>query len=765
MFMWDFDVVREFASKVFNRKDRAERALAGQNRCRAKRSGAMQRRAWLAAMLLALLWATPAKAQNGVIVRTTLGLPGLQLLCATQNCTVVGAALDGTLNQVFLLTTPLNPQTLVNILVLLPGIVDAEVDQVLSLIGATNLVPALSASLMSDRTLVAYPAGSTTMAWNSYVTQPAAGVVEVQNAQSQFHVTGSGIVADIDTGVDPSHPALQAVLLPGYDFTRNQAVGSEMTDLPPSFPQPAPCDSTTCPAPVQVNQSSAAILEQSSAAILETNTQYAAFGHGTMVMGVIHLVAPTAQLLPLKAFKSDGTANLSNIIRAIYYAVQNNADVINMSFVTTTGSTELKSALDYANQLGVIAASSAGNDGIQETVYPAALQTDVMGVASVGSTTATDGTRSTFSNFGNAIVWIAAPGEEIVTTYPFSTYAAGWGTSFSAPFVSGAGALARNLKTTLTQSETETALAQAAPLSDAGMGHGRLDLVPALQSLSGVTGSPDFTVAAAPATATVTAGNPATFTVTAAPANGFSQTVAWNCTGAPVGAACTVSPASVTLDGTHAATATVTLKTTARASLPLLPSPRSLPPISLWLTAIECLGLLVAAFLFFTLRDYAPRQRRGFAAATFLLAISLCAYACGGGGYGNGPGSGSVALSSMTLNPTSVTGGASSTGTVTLSGAAPSGGIVVSLSSSASTATVPANVTVAAGATSGTFTVNTSAVTVSTPVTITSSYAGTTKTAALTLNPAGTPAATYTLTIIGSSGSLSHSTTVQVTVD
>jgi hypothetical protein len=56
-------------------------------------------------MLLGLLWAVPTKAQNGVIVRTTLGAPALQLLCQAQSCTVVGA-LDGALNQVFLLTTP-----------------------------------------------------------------------------------------------------------------------------------------------------------------------------------------------------------------------------------------------------------------------------------------------------------------------------------------------------------------------------------------------------------------------------------------------------------------------------------------------------------------------------------------------------------------------------------------------------------------------------------------------------------------------------------
>jgi hypothetical protein len=285
--------------------------------------------------------------------------------------------------------------------------------------------------------------------------------------------------------------------------------------------------------------------------------------------------------------------------------------------------------------------------------------------------------------------------------------------------------------------------------------------VPALQSLSGITGAPDFTVAAAPAIVTVTAGSPAIYTVTATPANGFSQTVTWNCTGAPMGAACSVSPATVTLEGTHAATATVTLTTMARAWSPPLPSPRSRPPILPWLSVMACFAFLVAFFLCSALR-HAPRERYAFAATAFLVTVSLCAYACGGG-YGGGQDS--IMLSSIMLNPTSVIGGASSTGTVTLSAGAPSGGAVVYLSSSTSAATVPTNTTVAAGASSATFTVNTSAVTVSTPVTITASYAGSRQTAVLNVTPSGTPAGTYTLTITGGSGNLSHAATVQVTVD
>src|SRR5262249_12502404 len=109
-----------------------------------------------------------------------------------------------------------------------------------------------------------------------------------------------------------------------------------------------------------------------------------------------------------------------------------------------------------------------------------------------------------------------------------------------------------------------------------------------------------------------------------------------------------------------------------------------------------------------------------------------------------GPGATSTAaLSSVSLNPTTVTGGTqNSTGTVTLSSAAPAGGAVVSLSSSnTSAAQGPSSVTVAAGNTSATFAVTTSAVSTSTAITITAVYAGTAKTASLTVNPAPPPSA------------------------
>lgn len=729
----------------------------------------MKRGMGLAVILLTLLWATPAKAQNQFIVRSTLSPSALQTACnpplLPSICTVV-SGLGDPAGQLFAITSALDLNGLLNLAGNPLGIVDAEVDQLLNLVaGGLNVLPSpLPSGLLQDRTAVAYPAGTSTMVWNSYANQEAASIVRVQDAQNMFKVMGSGIVADIDTGVDPNHPVLKAVLLPGYDFTRNQPGGSELNDLPPTFTPPQPCSS--CP-PAKVNQSTAAVLDQSTAAVLD-GSPYAAFGHGTMVMGIIHLVAPTAQLMPLKAFHSDGTGYLSDVLRAIYYGVKNSANAINMSFEFKSSSLELQKALDYASLQNVISAASAGNEGQATLVYPAALQSDVMGIASVGSTGSTENTRSSFSNYGNSLAWVAAPGEAIVTTYPFDTYAAGWGTSFSAPFTSGGAALLRNLQSNMNELLAAAAVAHAQPLVGQGLGHGRLDLCQALGAVSprSACAVQDYGVSASQPSAKVTAGQQTSFTISATPAaSGFIGTVMWNCAGAPANSTCTVSPSTVVLDGTNPAPATVKLTTMARGfTPPLLVVPPPTSPIRLWVMWTACFAWLAMLLLLCKL-GRASRLRRGFAAAAGLLAVSLCAYACGGYGGGNPPGS--PTLSSVTVKPTSVNGGSSSTGTVTLSGAAAYGGATVSLSSNNTTvATVPANSIIAAGASTASFTVSTSAVSTSTQVIISGSYSGVSQKAPLTVNPAsGTPAGTYPLTITGTSGTLSHSTTVQFTVN
>src|SRR5882672_2496711 len=454
-----------------------------------------------------------------------------------------------------------------------------------------------------------------------------------------------------------------------------------------------------------------------------------------MVMGVIHLVAPNAKLLPLKAFHSDGTGSLSDILRAIYYAVQNGANVINMSFDFTTSSVELESALNTASQSALICATSAGNDGKNELVYPAALQSVAMGVASTSNTDV----RSSFSNYGDAIVWVAAPGEGIVTTYPFNSYAAGWGTSFSAPFVSGTSALLLNKQAT-NESQAAAAVAHAVPVGSTDMGHGRLDIVQTLQTISPA----DFSLSSSPTSSTITAGQSATYNLTVTPINGFNQPVALNCTGFPAASTCVITP-MVTPGGTTPATAIVTVQTTARAVLPPA-APVRIDPLP-WDVLARLVWLLgwLTWLLVWTTRGrlgQTSRQRPDLAFAVGLLAVSLCFYSCSGI-VSSTPSS--AALSSLALNPTSVNGGSPSTGTAMLSAPAPSGGAVVSLSSgNTAFATVPSSVTMPAGAASATFPVTTAAVTVSATVNISASYASVTKTASLIVTPPPLPGPTLT---------------------
>src|SRR6266403_1420322 len=323
----------------------------------------------IAVMMLAA--SKPAAAQQRYIVRTTGGLNSVLNLCLSANCQVQGS-LDGPVGQTYLVTTTGNIlQTLVggvvNLLEALLGIQSIEADRALPI----PLPPINNAPYgLTDTTAVNYFGTTVT---HGYAAQPAGQIIRLIDAQNGFGVSGSGIVAVIDTGVDVNHPVLVPVLLPGYDFTRNQPGASEWLDMPQ-------LQNGTIQGPQtgSVQQSSAAILDQSSAAILD-GQPVGAFGHGTMTSGLVHLAAPTAKILPLKAFTSSGTGYLSNIIAALYYAVQHKANVVNMSFDLSTPSAALSQAVSYANKANVILVAAAGNESTSARVYPAAINGYVMG--------------------------------------------------------------------------------------------------------------------------------------------------------------------------------------------------------------------------------------------------------------------------------------------------------------------------------------------------------------------------------------------------
>jgi subtilisin family serine protease len=407
-------------------------------------------------LALVLLCAVPsqASAADRLIVRAgglLGGLPVVKSACKILGCNVL-YTLDGTINNLVLVSVPdvLDTQLLIRLLSLVPGIVEVEIDQTVWTEGGT--ASGVPAALLDTEPIDYY--GTTVR--GGYVHQPAFEILGLEEAHQRYGLTGRGVtVAVIDTGVDPNHPVLKNVLLRGYDFTRNVDGGSERSDVNQSTM--AILDGGQ---PGFVNQSTMAILDQSTMAILDGRPEYAAFGHGTIVAGVIHLAAPRAKILPLKAFRADGSGYLSDVLRALYRASNDGAKVINMSFSFTSRSRELERTIDYVTSRGAIAVSSAGNDGRRVNVYPASLPA-VMGVA---STTNWD-TLSHFSNFGTTVAWLAAPGEAIVSTYPFGSYAAAWGTSFSTPFVAGTAALLAENSVLITNAQAADATGNAVWIS------------------------------------------------------------------------------------------------------------------------------------------------------------------------------------------------------------------------------------------------------------------------------------------------------------
>ena len=202
-------------------------------------------------------------------------------------------------------------------------------------------------------------------------------------------------------------------------------------------------------------------------------------GHGTHVAGVIAAVnnlqgtvgvAFNTKIMSVKAGMSSGYFTQDAIAKAILYAYENGADVINMSFGGTASSIAVQDALAKAYTRCVLVAS-AGNDGAPNEGlfavpnYPAAYPY-VLGVMSVDK----DGVESAFSNYDaaafNGVEYeVYAPGEDIVSTIPGDRYATWSGSSMAAPLVSGMAALLRSYYTDLSMYPTKFIYGQLAATS------------------------------------------------------------------------------------------------------------------------------------------------------------------------------------------------------------------------------------------------------------------------------------------------------------
>lgn len=179
-------------------------------------------------------------------------------------------------------------------------------------------------------------------------------------------------------------------------------------------------------------------------------------GHGTFVAGMIIAntnnsagiagIMPNVKLMPIKVSTKDRDASISDVIKAIEYAVDNGADIINMSLGTNDFSEALKTACDNAVEKGVIIVAAAGNDGSSKLCYPAAYDS-VIGVGSLTS----DNLLAATSQYGES-VYVTAPGAGVVSTDNVSNgYKRSSGTSFASPEAAALAAMAKSIDGTMNQ--------------------------------------------------------------------------------------------------------------------------------------------------------------------------------------------------------------------------------------------------------------------------------------------------------------------------
>lgn len=187
-------------------------------------------------------------------------------------------------------------------------------------------------------------------------------------------------------------------------------------------------------------------------------------GHGTHVAGIIAMtpgngggvgVAYGAKIMCVRAGQANGSFASSDIAKAIKYAADNGADVINMSFAGTGRSYLVESALQDAFPSCVLVAA-AGNDGLPTTDYPISPKEDIYpaGYKYVLGVMATDNNHhiASFSNWDylegqNCEYEMAAPGVNIYSTLPGNRYVCWSGTSMATPNVAAAAAILRSKHT------------------------------------------------------------------------------------------------------------------------------------------------------------------------------------------------------------------------------------------------------------------------------------------------------------------------------
>ncbi|MDP7353186.1 MAG: S8 family serine peptidase, partial [Acidimicrobiales bacterium] len=260
--------------------------------------------------------------------------------------------------------------------------------------------------------------------------------------------------------------------------------------------------------------------------------------HGTHVAGTIAGVAndigvvgvaPGVQIMALKFLSASGGGYSSDAVSALSYAIANGASISNNSWGGGGSSGAMSGMLDQAaaaDHLFVAAAGNSNSDNDTWPTYPASYPQDI--VLTVASTQI-DGNRSSFSNYGELGVDVAAPGSAILSTVFGGGYATYSGTSMATPHVVGVAALVRSVAPGLTALQVKERLIDSSTWVDAlstvsGSG-GRVDAAAAVGA--SVPAAPAVSIAVPEGT--ITEGSPVNLLATATGSDGtdLSSSVTW----------------------------------------------------------------------------------------------------------------------------------------------------------------------------------------------------------------------------------------------
>jgi subtilisin family serine protease len=234
------------------------------------------------------------------------------------------------------------------------------------------------------------------------------------------------VVAIIDTGVDPNHPALAEHLWVNPGESGVDALGKSKSSN-------------------GIDDDSNGFVDDVHGWNFANNTNQIAdsHGHGTHIAGIIAGSAPKAKMMILKYFNPNalGEVNQQNTLRAIEYAIQMKARIINYSAGGTDSSTKEEAAIAKAGAENILFVAAAGNERANsdyQGFYPASYN-----LPNIVSVTAVDSLQTILpsSNYGRNSVDLAAPGKSILSTIPGGKKAVMTGTSQATAFVSGTAAL------------------------------------------------------------------------------------------------------------------------------------------------------------------------------------------------------------------------------------------------------------------------------------------------------------------------------------